>query len=144
MPAHGWAGSRQPLAAPDRHHRPPPGPLARGIWMALGGLSVAAGAIGAFLPLVPTVPFLILAAACFARGSPRLERWLLDHPRLGPPIRDWRARGAISPRAKLFAVGGMAGGYAVLLLTVTPGLPLSLAVATVLALTAAWMLSRPS
>ncbi len=112
--------------------------------MALGGLSVALGAIGAFLPIMPTVPFLILAAACFARGSPRVERWMLDHPRFGPPIRDWRARGAIPLRAKLFAVGGMAGGYTVTLLAVAPGLMVALPLAAALALVAAWMFSRPS
>ncbi len=144
MPARAWAGSRLPLAPPDSRDQPPRGPLARGVWMALGGLSVALGAIGAFLPIMPTVPFLILAAACFARGSPRVERWMLDHPRFGPPIRDWRARGAIPLRAKLFAVGGMAGGYTVTLLAVAPGLMVALPLAAALALVAAWMFSRPS
>jgi len=114
------------------------------LWVVLGGLAVALGAIGVFLPVLPTVPFLILAAACFARGSPRIERWMLDHPRFGPPIRDWRERGAIPLRAKMLAVGGMAGGYAVALLAVQPGLAVSVPLAAALALVAAWILSRPS
>ncbi|MFN3371693.1 MAG: YbaN family protein [Sphingomonadaceae bacterium] len=118
--------------------------MARALWLGLGWASVALGAIGAFLPILPTVPFLILAAACFARGSPRLERWMLDHPRFGPPIRGWRERGAIPPRAKLLAVGGMAGGYTVTLLALRPGLEVAIPLATILALVAAFVLSRPS
>jgi hypothetical protein len=59
-------------------------------------------------------------------------------------VQDWRARGAIPFRGKLFAVGGMAGGYAVFALAARPGLPLALGVAAGLALIAAWILSRPS
>lgn len=60
------------------------------------------------LPLVPTTPFLLLAAFAFARSSPRLHDWLVTHPRIGPPIRNWRHHRAISPRAKMLAVLAMA------------------------------------
>jgi uncharacterized membrane protein YbaN (DUF454 family) len=116
----------------------------RGIWLVLGLIATAAGLIGAVLPLLPTTPFLILAAACFARSSPRLEARILNDPRFGPMILEWRQRGAIPPRAKLLAVGGMAGGYAVFLLTSKPALPLALLVAGLMGLVAVWMLSRPS
>lgn len=59
--------------------------------------------MGIPLPFLPTVPFLLLAAFCFARGSDRLHSWLLSHPRLGQPIQDWQERGAISKRAKHLA-----------------------------------------
>lgn len=75
----------------------------RYIWMLFGLVSVALGAIGVLLPLLPTVPFLLLAAFCFARGSERLHSWMLDHPTLGPPIHDWNDHGAISPSAKRLA-----------------------------------------
>jgi hypothetical protein len=123
---------------------PDPRPLIRGIWLALGLLFVLLGGIGVALPLLPTTPFLILAAACFARSSPRLEARILNDPRFGPLVREWRARGAIPPRAKLFAVGGMAGGYAVFLLTAKPDTPLALLVAALMTLVALWLLSQPS
>jgi uncharacterized membrane protein YbaN (DUF454 family) len=69
-----------------------------------GTLSLATGVIGIFLPLLPTTPFILLAAACYARSSKRLEAWLLDHRRLGPPIRDFRAGRGISLRVKIIAL----------------------------------------
>ena len=125
---------------------PPPEsrPLMRGIWLALGLIATAAGLIGAVLPLLPTTPFLILAAACFARSSPRLEARILNDPRFGPLVHEWRARGAIPPKAKLLAVGGMTGGYMVFLFTSRPEAPLALLVAALMGLVAIWLLSRPS
>ncbi|MEY4696530.1 MAG: hypothetical protein RIT14_958 [Pseudomonadota bacterium] len=77
--------------------------MTRGLWL-LGGLAaLALAAVGVVLPLLPTVPFLLLAAFCFARSSERLHSWLLNHPVFGPPIMDWEERGAISRRAKWLA-----------------------------------------
>ncbi|MFD1511613.1 YbaN family protein [Lacimonas salitolerans] len=73
------------------------------VWASLGVLSVALGLIGAVLPLLPTVPFMLLAAYCFSRSSERLHHWLLAHPTFGPPIADWQDRGAISLRGKRLA-----------------------------------------
>jgi uncharacterized protein len=75
----------------------------RTTWLLAGALALATGVVGIFLPLLPTTPFVLLAAFCFARGSPRWEAWLLAHPRFGPLVRDWRARRAIPLRAKQLA-----------------------------------------
>ncbi|MEM9735788.1 MAG: YbaN family protein [Pseudomonadota bacterium] len=115
----------------------------RWLWNGLGWIAVALGMIGAALPLLPTVPFLLLAAFCFARGSERFHRWLLTHPRFGPPIRDWQAHGAISRRAKVMAVAAMAAS---LLLPLVLGAPLQVLwiQAPVLACVALFILTRPN
>jgi len=80
--------------------------MRRLLYLSLGLASVALGAAGIVLPLLPTVPFMLLAAFFFARSSPRLEAWIVEHPRFGPHVRAWRERGAIGPagkRAALFA-----------------------------------------
>jgi hypothetical protein len=75
--------------------------MIRGLFIAAGLLCVGLGVLGIFLPLLPTTPFLLLAAACFARSSPALHRWLLARPRLGALIRDWQAHGVIATAVKV-------------------------------------------
>ncbi|MDC0737734.1 YbaN family protein [Cognatishimia sp. SS12] len=72
----------------------------RFVWTICGLLSLTLGTLGVVLPLLPTVPFLLLAAFCFAKGSDRLHHWLLSHRIFGPPIEEWRTKGAISRVAK--------------------------------------------
>ena len=69
--------------------------------MAAGIVSIGIGMVGVFVPLLPTTPFLLLAAACFVRSSDRLYRWLLGHRWLGPYLRDYRERRAITNRARV-------------------------------------------
>ena len=73
-------------------------------YVLLGFLSLAIGTVGAFVPLLPTVPFMLLAAFFFARSSPAMERKLLEHPTVGPHIVAWRSRGAISRNGKRAAL----------------------------------------
>jgi uncharacterized membrane protein YbaN (DUF454 family) len=84
----------------------------RVLWLLAGVLSLLTGIVGIFLPLLPTTPFVLLAAFCFSRGSLRCEAWLLNHPRFGPMVRDWRANRAIPLRAKQLATVMMAMGSA--------------------------------
>lgn len=82
------------------------------LWVLAGCTSLSLGLIGIVLPLLPTTPFVLLAAFCFARGSARFEHWLLNHPRLGPPILAWRQEHALPLRAKQLAWSMMAVGSA--------------------------------
>ena len=118
--------------------------MTRALYLVLGLGFTGLGIAGAFLPLLPTTVFLILAAGCFAKSSPRLEAWILDHKQFGPLVRDWRAHGAIPRKAKVLACTGMAVGFAVFFLSMHPDLWLALAVAAALAACAAFVVSRPS
>lgn len=80
---------------------------ARWLWFAAGWLSVGLGGIGVVVPGVPTTVFFIVAAACFTRSSPRFEQWVLDLPKIGPLVRDYRAGLGMRRRAKVAAVGSM-------------------------------------
>ena len=77
------------------------GRLARYFFIGLGTLSLGTGVLGVFLPVLPTTPFLLLAAACYARGSERLYQRLLTSRLLGRYIRDWRRHGSIPLRMKV-------------------------------------------
>lgn len=132
-------------AGPDPPVTPPAGrTVVRAGWLLLGFLCVGLGFIGAFVPLMPTTIFMILGAACFARSSPRLETWLLRHPRFGPTLRAWRAYGAISRTAKRAACAGMSVGYGLFWLGARPRPLPALAVAAIMAACAAWILTRPT
>jgi uncharacterized membrane protein YbaN (DUF454 family) len=128
----------------DPRHRRVAAHLSRGAWAALGIVFVALGFIGALLPLMPTTIFLILAAGCFARSSPRLEAWLLDHPKFGPTLCAWREDGTIGPQAKMMACSGMTLGYALFWWCARPTLLLELIVGLVMAGCAAFIISRPA
>lgn len=113
-------------------------------YLIAGLLLVALGIIGAFLPLMPTTILLILAAWCFARSSPRLEAWLLNHRQFGPTLRAWRDTGAISRRSKIMACSGMTLGFALFWIGAKPALWLWLLV-LVFMLGCAWfVVSRPA
>lgn len=126
------SSTSQPPAAPPRSQAPaapppstspvvpppPPAPAAsrpywqRALWLGVGALSLLTGIVGVFLPVLPTTPFVLVAAFCFTRSSPRVERWLLEHRRFGPMVRDWRERRAVPLRAKQLAVATMIIGSA--------------------------------
>ena len=67
-------------------------------------MSVAIGAVGVVLPLLPTTPFLLIAAFAFARSSARLNRWLREHRSFGPLIDNWHRNGSIDRKVKRFAI----------------------------------------
>ncbi|KQV87547.1 YbaN family protein [Pelomonas sp. Root1237] len=116
--------------------------LARLLWRALAALSLVLAMIGVVLPVLPTVPFLLLAAWAAGKGWPALETWLLNHAHFGPGIRRWRERGAVPRRAKWLAVVMMACSAVMLGLTPAP-LAVKIAVPAMMAAVAIWLWRRP-
>lgn len=112
-------------------------------FLCLGLLALGLGMLGIFLPLLPTTPFLIVAAWCFARSSQRLHDWLYDHPRFGHLLRDWEAYRVIPVWAKICAVSAMTASY--LYMAFFRNLPPWLLVLTgaVMLAVAAYVVSKP-
>lgn len=79
----------------------------RGLYWAAGSVSLALGVLGVLLPGLPTTPFVLLAAACYAKASPRLHAWLLNHRLTGPMLRDWEAHRSLTRRTKTISVVSM-------------------------------------
>jgi len=113
------------------------------LWAGLGLLCIAFAALGVFLPLLPTVPFLLLAAFFFGRSSERLHNWLLSHRTFGPIIEDWQRSGAIRPAAKRLATLSI---LAVFVLALALGAPSHILwiQAVVLGCVLAFIWTRPS
>ncbi|HSW62927.1 MAG TPA: YbaN family protein [Dissulfurispiraceae bacterium] len=91
--------------------------IARWLWFSVGACSVVLGVIGAFLPLLPTTPFMILAAYCFTKSSPRAHAWLMNNPYFGQQVRDYYDGKGIPFRTKLIAVAMVTASEAYVLLT---------------------------
>jgi uncharacterized membrane protein YbaN (DUF454 family) len=122
-----------------------PGSLTvRVMLVAAGTLCVGLGIVGLFMPVLPTTPFLLLAAACYARASSRFYNWLLNNRTFGPTIREWRRYRSIPYRTKLTAIALMAVTLtsSIVFFVRSPALQAALAVLGVLL--AVWMYRIPS
>jgi len=113
-------------------------------YLCLGWLMLVLGFIGAFVPLMPTTIFLILASWFFSRSSPRLEAWLLDQPRFGPTLRAWNETGAVPRHAKVAACIGMTIGFALFWIGAHPSLWLAALVALLMLASAVYVITRPA
>ena len=115
---------------------------ARITWLVVGLLALALGAIGIALPLLPTTPFILVAAFAFAQSSEKLHQWLLDHNVFGPLIDNWQRHGAISRRAKVLSVVSMA---ALLLISLALAAPPAVIIVQLVVLggAALFILTRP-
>jgi hypothetical protein len=111
------------------------------LFISLGWLFVLLGFIGAFLPLLPTTPFLILALACFAENSPRFHRMLLQHKWFGPPLRQWEANRTIrrTVKKKVYLLIIVTFAISIAMLWGRPGLQLMLVGICLLLL---WFIAR--
>lgn len=113
------------------------------VWLMVGWLGLILGGIGAVLPIMPTIPFLIVAVWGFSRSSPDLRDRILRHKTFGPPIRAWQERGVITRSAKFWATLMMCCGVG---WSIFFGLPVWIIAgqATVCAAVALFLITRPS
>ena len=115
------------------------------VMLVVAGLgSVGLAVLGAFLPLLPTTPFLLLAAACFARASPRFYNWLLNNRTFGPLLAEWREHRAIPYRTKWSAIGLMGATLSVSILIAIPNPVAQIGFAAWGVVLAAWIARFPS
>lgn len=116
--------------------------LAKYFYRALALLCLALGVLGIFLPVLPTTPFILLAAWAAARSSPRLLAWLESHPLFGKMLRDWRHGGVVSRKAKWSATLVMASSALIILVFVHKPFVQALAIGC-MACVLAWLWKRP-
>jgi len=113
----------------------------RHLWLGAGGLFFVLGWIGMVMPMMPGFVFLLIALFCFARGNPAVERWMLDHPKYGPPLNDWLERRSISRKAKVSALATIGVGAVIAVWMVAA--PLVLVPLASMAAVSAWLWTRP-
>lgn len=113
------------------------------LWRAVAVLGAGLALLGVALPVVPTVPFLILSAWGASKGWPAFEIWLLNHRLFGPPILQWRERGAVPRRAKWFSTCMMAASAIGMQFVEQIPLWLRIAVPAVMLAVAIWLWLRP-
>ena len=113
----------------------------RSLWFVLGWLAVAVGGIGVIVPGLPTTGFMIIAASCFAKSSPRFEQWVLSLPRVGPAVGDYRAGRGMPKRAKIVAVAMMATAVTLSIVVVLDN-SMARAVVAAAGATGAWYIIR--
>jgi uncharacterized membrane protein YbaN (DUF454 family) len=113
------------------------------VYRGLGTFCFGIGAVGIGVPLLPTIPFWILAAFFYARSSPALRDRIYRHPRFGKPVRDFLEQGALSRRGKLAAVSGIVFGLTLGLLAFSPPVPLLAVLIVALTPVIAFLLTRP-
>ncbi|WP_198678804.1 YbaN family protein [Idiomarina aquatica] len=112
-------------------------------WRCLALSFVALGFIGLLLPVMPTVPFLIVALWAASKGWPSLERKLLEHPKYGADIRAWRETRSVRRSAKWAAILMMTGGYIILWFIQWPPVWLKITVGVILVSVGSWLWTRP-
>jgi uncharacterized membrane protein YbaN (DUF454 family) len=134
--------AEQPLKQNTTSRKPALHPAARWCLLALAIASLGLGILGLFVPVLPTVPFVLLAAWAAGHSSPRLSHWLETHPRFGAHITDWRRAGVVRRRAKWTATAAMAASAVATWLLLGDHWA-ALAAAAVMACVLVWLWRRP-
>lgn len=117
--------------------------IVRPVFWILGAIALILGIVGIFLPVLPTTPFILLAAACWAKASPRFHNRLLAHRHFGPIIKNWEERRAIPRRAKYLAYSMMTLSCIFLFVQFPERLWVAIGTSLVCAATALWMSRLP-
>ena len=118
--------------------------FSRPLLLAIGWTMVGLGFVGILVPGLPTVPFLLVALWAFSKSSRRFHDWLYTHPRLGPPLRDWREYGVIPLKAKILAIATMMVSLAWITFGIADDWVVPAIVAACLVPPALFILTRPS
>ncbi len=128
---------------PDIGKKPPSLRVRQTVYRWLGALFLGIGALGIAVPLLPTVPFWIVAALFYARSEPVLRDRIYAHPRFGKPVQDFLEHGVLSRRGKIAAVGGIVVGITISVVAFSMPTGIALIVAVCLMPVAVFVLSRP-
>ncbi len=120
--------------------------MKKGLLIFIGWLSLVLGAIGVLLPLLPTTPFIILAAACFAKSSPRFHEMLRKNPWFGKPLLEWEEHRVVNRHVKIKATSliVLSFSFSIYMLIHKPYLQIMLVVIALVCLVFIWRLNEPS
>lgn len=133
-----------------KHEQRPPGAVEergtrfRLLFMALGFVCVGLGVLGAFLPLLPTTPFLLVALWAFSRSSRRFHHWLYTHPRFGPRLQEWQEHGTVPVKVKVSAISAMLVSLGLMIFVARVKWHVLAAAGVLMLIGATYVLSRPS
>jgi uncharacterized membrane protein YbaN (DUF454 family) len=119
-------------------------PRARFLYKTLGFIFVGLGVLGAFLPLLPTTPFLLVALWAFSRSSRRFHQWLYTHPRFGPRLQEWHEHGTVPVKVKVSAISAMLVSQALMIFVAHAKWYVIATSGVFMLIGATYVLSRPS
>lgn len=114
------------------------------IWFVFAWISFVVGIIGAFLPILPTTPFLILSAYLFSKSSPRFHKWIMELPVAGDAVRDWQHNRVIKPRAKILCTIMIIVSLVIILMSQKIMLPVKIIVPLILVSVWSFVITRKS
>jgi hypothetical protein len=119
-------------------------PRLRPLFLTIGFVCVGLGVLGAFLPLLPTTPFMLIALWAFSRSSKRFHHWLYTHPRFGPRLREWHEYGTVPVKVKATSLSAMVVSMGLMVFVARVKWPALVGAGALMLVGATYVLSRPS